>query len=288
MRILVLGANGKLGTILCPYLASCGHDIFTHIRKKDKYGKYLDNYYSHLNYKIQKNELDYIINLNALTDLDLCQENINMTYKSNIETVEKLISFLTFRKIHLIHISTDQVYSGKGPHLENNIAPLNVYGLSKYLSEIVAKQCDSTILRINYIGKSSLKNRESFTDWLYKSFVNQDEIFLYKDIIFSPLFILDLCNFINCILANPYKGTFNLGSNGSISKAEFGINFAKGLGLNFKNAKIISYKDIKQKIIRPSDMSMDITKFKNKFNLKIPSMKETIQNVVDDYKKVMQ
>ena len=29
--------------------------------------------------------------------------------------------------------------------------------MSKYLSEIVAKQCDSTILRINYIGKSSLK-----------------------------------------------------------------------------------------------------------------------------------
>ena len=288
MRILVLGANGRLGTILCTYLASCGHDIYRHLRKKDKYGKYLDNYYLSLNYKIQKYELDYIINLNALTDLVLCQDNINMTYKSNIETVEKLITFLTYKQIHLIHISTDQVYSGKGPHDENNVAPLNVYGLSKYLSEIVANQCNSTILRINYVGKSIAKNRLSLTDWLYNSFVNQDKIFLYNDIKFSPLFVNDLCKLINCILNNPHKGTFNLGSNGSISKAEFGINFAKGLGLNFNNAKIISYKDIKQKIIRPKDMSMDVSKFENQFNLKVPSIKETMQNVVDDYKKIMQ
>ena len=34
-------------------------------------------------------------------------------------------------------------------------------------------------------------------------------------------------------------------------------------------------------------MSLD-GQFENKFNLKIPSIEETMQNVVDDYKKIMQ
>ena len=201
--------------------------------------------------------------------------------------MEKLISFLNEKKIHLIHISTDQVYSGKGPHKENNISPLNVYGLSKYFSEIIANKCNSTILRINYVGRSESKNRLSLSDWLFRTLINQEEINLYDDIIFSPLFISDLCEIINNILDCPNEGTYNLGSFGSISKAKFGIKFAKGLGLKFNKAKIISYKDIKQSIIRPFDMSMDISKFEKQFNLKLPSIEETIQNVIDDYKKFM-
>ena len=288
MKILVLGSNGRLGTRLCPYLVSRGHDIYTHLREKDKNGNYIENYYKSLESKINIYKPDYVINLNALTDLDLCEKNVNEAYKSNIETIDKLTYFLNNKKIHLIHISTDQVYSGKGPHKENKVSPLNVYGLSKYFSEIIAEKCNSTILRINYVGRSSLKSRLSLSDWLYKSLVDQKEIYLYDDIIFSPLFISDLCKIINKILENPYVGTYNLGSYGSISKAKFGINFAKGLGLNFNNAKIISYRDIEQKVNRPFDMSLDIGKFQNQFNLKIPSIEETIKNVVGDYKKLMQ
>ena len=260
MKILVLGSNGRLGTRLCPYLVSRGHEIYTHFRQKDKYVNYLD-YYISLERKIKTYNLDYVINLCALTDLDLCEKNINEAYKSNIETIDKLTSFVNNKEIHLIHISTDQVYSGKGPHKENNVSPLNVYGLSKYFSEIIAKKCNSTILRINYVGRSTIQNKQSLSDWLYKSFINQKEIYLYDDIIFSPLFISDLCKIIDKILDNPNQGTYNLGSYGYISKAKFGINFAKGLGLDFSNSKIISYRDISQKVIRPFDMSLDINKF---------------------------
>ena len=31
----------------------------------------------------------------------------------------------------IIHISTDQVYGGKGPHYEKKATPLNIYGLTK-------------------------------------------------------------------------------------------------------------------------------------------------------------
>ena len=80
MKILVLGSNGRLGKRLIPYLVSRGHEIYTHYREKDKYGNYLD-YYISLERKIMNYNLDYVINLCALTDLDLCEKNINEAYK---------------------------------------------------------------------------------------------------------------------------------------------------------------------------------------------------------------
>ena len=99
--------------------------------------------------------------------------------------------------------------------------------MTKYISEKIANSLNTTILRTNFVGKSPIKERKSLTDWLYQSFVNNSKINLYDNIIFSPLYVIDLCKYIELILNHPIKGTFNLGSSGSISKAKFGLEFAK-------------------------------------------------------------
>ena len=69
--------------------------------------------------------------------------------------------------IHLIHISTDQVYSGKGNHTESIVHPINYYGKSKLKGELAAKKINSTIFRTNYIGKT--KNKSNLTSWIYNN-----------------------------------------------------------------------------------------------------------------------
>ena len=54
---------------------------------------------------------------------------------------------------HLIQISTDQIYSGKGPHKESKIKLINHYARTKYNGEKEALKIKSTILRTNFIGK---------------------------------------------------------------------------------------------------------------------------------------
>ena len=41
--------------------------------------------------------------------------------------------------------------------------------VTKYCSEIIARKIKSTILRINYVGTSKIKKRNSFSDWIYKN-----------------------------------------------------------------------------------------------------------------------
>ncbi len=285
MEVLVLGSNGRLGKILCPFLKDAGHTVYELFRIRDDKGCPLHNNIC-LDNLFKNKKIDAIINLIALTDLEKCENDISSAYKSNVQTMEKLISSISLLNIHLIHISTDQVYSGEGPHKEDNVSPVNVYGLTKYISEKIANSLNTTILRTNYLGKSPLKNKKSLTDWLFQSFVNKSKINLYKNIFFSPLYVLDLCKYIEFILNHPIKGTFNLGSRGSISKAEFGLEFAKKLGLSIEKASISNYESIAN-LKRPLDMSLNSHKFEYEFKIKLPYIENTVNLIVDDYKKYM-
>ena len=84
---------------------------------------------------LKKYTPDVIINLIALTNVDLCEKKKKKAEKINSGVV-KIISQsvkktkLT-KKIFLLHISTDQVYSGEGLHKENSVKPLNTYAKNK-------------------------------------------------------------------------------------------------------------------------------------------------------------
>ena len=79
-------------------------------------------------------------------------------------------------KIFFIHLSTDQVYSGKGPHNENMTNPINIYGKTKLEGEKVIDIANSCIIRTNFIGKSLTKDKKSLTDWIHSSLINKQKI----------------------------------------------------------------------------------------------------------------
>jgi dTDP-4-dehydrorhamnose reductase len=63
---------------------------------------------------------DIIINLAALANVDICERHPQLAYLSNVKIVENLASSIRNLPIrcHLVHLSTDQVYDGAGPHRE--------------------------------------------------------------------------------------------------------------------------------------------------------------------------
>ncbi len=282
MKILILGSNGILGSALSPYLEKKGHKIYNNFRLKKNLS--IKNEYNFCIKDLLKNKkIDCIINLAAMTNLNLCEQDLNSAYYANVYFLEEIISLIIEKNIHLIQISTDQVYSGEGPHKENKVSPLNVYALTKYMGELIAAKGFSTILRTNYVGKSSLKSRTSLVDWIYESFLKKNKIKLFNDIIFSPLHTYDLCKCIDLVINNPIKGTYNLGTRNSISKANFALELASKLGFSTENASIISYKKTNPLLNKPSDMSLNVRKFESVFKCKLPSILETINKVSKDF-----
>ena len=121
---------------------------------------------------------EIVVNLVAETNVDECECNPNKAYNLNIRTVENLVA--GFKKnTFLIQISTDQVYDSEGESNENDVKLQNVYAMSKYAGELAALKVNSTILRTNFFGKSKNNKRKSFSDWLIRKLIYQEQTQIY-------------------------------------------------------------------------------------------------------------
>lgn len=85
---------------------------------------------------LDQNRPDLIINAAAYTDVAKAEIEPSAAYLVNAVGPALLAEQARLRDCALIHISTDFVFSGQGPHAEDEApAPLNVYGASKYAGE---------------------------------------------------------------------------------------------------------------------------------------------------------
>ena len=285
-RVLVLGAYGRLGSVLTPFLESYGYEIFRQGRNEGAQIQLDPINPTKLSDLLKRIRPQVIINLIALTNVDSCQSNLNLAYISNVKVVEAIataMGSLDF-EAHLIQISTDHVYDGIGLNEETNINLLNVYALTKYAGEIAARAVGATILRTNYIGKSSsLSKEQSISDWIVNSVLNSQPITLLKDVHFSPLHVTSLCYFISQVMQFRKSGTYNLGAIGSITKADFGLRLLTGLDMDCSDLILGKLADIRLEARRPHNMAMDCKKIMTEFNFDLPEINQEIEILVNDY-----
>jgi dTDP-4-dehydrorhamnose reductase len=285
--VLIFGATGMLGSSLYPYLLQQGHEVFTAGRSGSSDILFsgpsiLPSFYRGL-IKIQPK---VIVNLIAATNVDQCEEFPHMAYELNSEVAKgiALVSQgLRSSLPHIIHISSDQVYSGPGPHLEFEPNPCNTYGASKLAGEKWVLEVGGTVLRTNFVGASRKEGRDGFVDWLYKSNQSKTSISVLEDVLFSPGHINDVCEAIDLVIKNPQGGVYNYGSRSAISKSEFSFAFINGLDMDSGLLKQSRLCDISLLAKRPHDMSMNISFFEKTFSRKCPEIFDVIEKCIKDY-----
>ena len=289
-NILITGATGLLGSSLVPYLNNCGYKVVTHAHttQADVMFDLSDRIKS---YEIlEQIQPSVILNLVSLTSVELCEEQVSRAYLTNIKTVENLTHWIALSGVdcHLVQISTDHVYDGRGLNTEDNVAITNNYALSKYAGELAANQVCSTILRTNFVGRSKVSHRESLTDWVYNSLTTAKSVQVLKDVYFSPLSIPILCEMIELVVQKKPVGTYNLGSHNGMSKADFDFAFAECLHLPTNTmTRIETSQATFLRAYRPRDMRMDSSKFENMLNVKLPHLSDLIQQLALEYDTIV-
>ena len=285
-RVLITGSTGLLGCSLAPFLQERGYQV---IRMGNSHASDLNfdlTCYDQTRRFLDNSKPDIIINLVALTNVDRCETHLQDAYLLNVKTVENLSGWLkrTGQSCHLIHISTDQLYDGLGPHAEEELTIRNFYAMSKLAGELIAEKVPSTILRSNFVGRSLCEGRTSLTDWLFAALLDKSSVELFDDVMFSPLAIRTLCECIESCIVNKPLGIFNLGSQDGMSKADFAFAFAAALGLGSENFKRVSAKSIPRLIAsRPSDMRMDCRRYEERMGIRLPYLQDEIYLMAKDY-----
>lgn len=284
--ILITGATGLLGSTLAPQLRSFGKTVITHAQRSNADHLFDLTNLSKTVDKLEKIKPGVIINLVGLTSVERCQEHTNESYLINTRTVENIASWMLHSNVncHLVHISTDQVYDGPGPHTEEMVRITNNYAFSKYAGELAAKTVSSTILRTNFVGRSRIGHRESLTDWVYNSMSRGRNVEVLNDVYFSPLSMVTLGKMINLVVKKRPIGVFNLGCRNGMTKADFDFAFAEQMKLptNFMK-RIESSQASFLKAYRPKDMRMDCSKFESVLEVELPDLVSEIKSIVGEY-----
>ena len=151
MNVLLTGANGQVGWELARQayahgdqaqaLDSAALDITDEVAVKDI---------------VTTSGADVVINAAAYTAVDKAEQEADSAFAVNRDGVAYLARACAASDIPLLHISTDYVFDGQQtePYQEDDVvAPLGVYGMSKWQGEQAVRQYWSKhiILRVSWV-----------------------------------------------------------------------------------------------------------------------------------------
>ena len=286
-KIFLTGASGKLGSTLISYLEKNYNLISVGFKKKPKNGFKL-NLTKSLKVKSILNRIkpDIIIHLAALTNVDECEKNYNKAYDLNCNTTKYLVEWAEKRnKCRFIYLSTDQVYSKSGFNSEDNPFPINLYSITKFISENIALTLvNSVIIRTNFYGFFPNHNN-SLVNWFIENIRKKKEIKLIKNIFFNPLHVNQLCLYILEIIKNDkIKGVINLGSKDKISKGNLLFKIGKKLNLVKKNYVYENVENLNLNAFRPKNMLMCVKKIEKFLNKPMPKIDDGINDLISNIK----
>lgn len=288
--ILLVGGSGMLGSTLAPLLRAWDASVLVHGHQAQADVRADVTDASQARALLDSVQPAAIVNLAGHTNVDACEREPNQAYRLNVRIVENLVTWMSLQDSPpvFVHISTDQLYDGQGPHLEEEVTLSNTYALTKYAGELAALRVPATVLRTNFFGPSRCVGRASFTDWLLAGLRGSQALKVFDDVRFSPLSMSTLCRAIGAVLRAPAAGVFNLGAADAMSKADFAVAFAQALDLPTACMERTTTERVDfLKTYRPKDMRMDSTAFESAFDMRLPLLAQELQLTCEEYRREM-
>lgn len=285
MKVLVTGSSGLLGSSLLPYLKKCGFNAegLAKTGLADHQCDLADRAATAT--LLDRVRPDAIVNLVALTSVNECEKNPNKAFRDNVRTLENIASVIGEggETTRLLHISSDHVYSGQGPHKEDDINPVNTYAITKLRSEEVALSVGGTVLRTNFFGPHLGPDRKGFWEYVTSSLKDGKHFRISEASLFNPVAISTLCRVLGLVLERPQKGVFNIGSRDGFSKGEFVREICRWKGWQehfmIRDEEQVFFDNTEQ-MPRPDDMRMDCGLFESSYGLRLPSLREEIKGLI--------
>ncbi|HNR23884.1 MAG TPA: dTDP-4-dehydrorhamnose reductase [Candidatus Bipolaricaulis anaerobius] len=221
MRVVVIGANGQLGTDLVKAMADW--DVVPLTRSD------LDICdYARTRKVLQDKKAEIVINTAAYNRVDDCEDEVDRAFAVNAFAVRNLAQICDGLECVFVHISTNYVFDGRKrePYTEDDLPnPLSVYGVSKLAGEYFARiSCaDHLIIRTSGLFGSGIPGGadSNFVERIIRLAESRAAIRVVDDQLVSPSYTQDVAGRIGELLQAGQRGTFHVTNSGSCSWFEF-------------------------------------------------------------------
>jgi dTDP-4-dehydrorhamnose reductase len=266
VKLLITGASGLLGTKLCEIALRKNHEIYSaYSQHKPLYGTPVE--LNILNRKAEQRTLDKIkpdavVHAAALTDVDKCELEKELAWKTNVEATNNLARLCKERDVFLVYVSTDYVFDGeKGMYEETDKpASINYYGFTKLKGEEAVEALDNhCIARGSVIyGSTPATGKTNFALWLLDKLERKEEAKIVTDQWNSPTLNVNMAEMIVETLEKRTNGIFHLAGATRLSRYEFAEQIAKTYSLDTKYITPVQSKHIQWVARRPRDSSLNV------------------------------
>jgi dTDP-4-dehydrorhamnose reductase len=281
--IMVTGANGQLGKELQQIAPLFPQFDFNFLSRADL----PIHHFEMVRHYFNVYHPAFLINCAAYTAVERAEQEKDLAFQVNAESVGVLAAICKEQHCKLIHISTDYVFDGTAsvPYKEDSaINPQSVYGASKLEGEKQALQFnpDSLIIRTSWVYSEFGKN---FVKTMVKLLNEKEEINVVNDQIGSPTYAKDLAEVILQIITSLkwQPGIYNYSNDGVISWFDFAMLIKERSGSSCKIIPVptSAYPTAAK---RPVYSVLDKSKIQETFNVKIKNWEESLGACLDNIK----
>jgi len=237
VRILVTGAEGMLGSALCPALRKKGHEVWaTDIDASNRSIQHMDvRNYGNVKEVIERSRPDMVMHLAAKTDVDKCELEPDDAYLSNTIGTQNIALLCQKHDIEVVYVSTIGVFDGNKsePYTEfDEPNPINVYGKSKLGGERVIQD----LLRRFYIIRSCWMvgggpdKDKMFVAKIARLLDKTNELKVVNDKIGSLTYTMDFSECVADLIETGYYGLYHCTNRGYASRYEIALRIVEFLG----------------------------------------------------------
>ena len=286
-KILITGSTGQLGNSLGKVFKSRYDLVCTSRTKPNKNTNYFLDITNSLLVKDMVSAIspDIIINLAALTNVDLCESNPDLAHAINFQGVKNLVNVF---KGPIIHLSTDYVFDGKlGRYKENDITnPINVYGVTKYKAEkiLLEKSKVSLVIRTNVLYDYQSKAKSSFLNWVVDSLKRGETIKVVDDQFNNPTWTDSISVVIDRAIKADLNGLIHWGDFDWISRYDFANKIADKFSLQSNLIEPIKTEELNQIAPRPLNGGLDTTLAQDLLRLEPPQIDDCLNQIIENLK----
>jgi len=225
MKIVVIGANGQLGSDLCPVLAEDFHHEVIGMTHADLDIASMDSTSSALS----SAHPDAVINTAAMHHVEKCENDPEQSFAVNAVGPRNLSMVCNDLGATLVQISTDYIFDGlkRSPYLEEDLpVPLNVYGSTKLTGEHFVQSTAERhfVVRVSGLYGDHLcrAKGQNFVSLMLRLAGERDEISVVDDEVLTPTWTLDIAHQIGKLVSSDAEnGIYHSTAEGECSWYDF-------------------------------------------------------------------
>ncbi len=285
-RIIVTGANGRLGAALVREWRAAGEDVIGLGRGELDFG------WEHprLRAALSRHECAVLVNCAAQTNVDRCETEQEEAFRLNTEAPTVIADWCDDSGVRMIHFSTDYVFDGakSSPYTEGDPAlPISVYGASKRSGEagvLTATSGRALVVRVSWVFGP---DRPSFVDQIVQRAMNEVSVAAIADKVATPTYTLDAAAMLRPLLFNvTASGLLHLCNGGQCTWQEYGqhaLDCAAALGIPLKTRTVEPQRmaDLKAFVAkRPPFTAMSTSRLEGLTGLRPRGWREAVEDYI--------